>query len=81
MKCSRSDVRKKAHALPDLKFESQTLTSFAGLVIFQKFFMVIDLKTRLSRCFRHVNGGISRKLEAYATEKSDSYFSNGAKRI
>ncbi len=57
MKCSRSDVRRKAHALPNLKFESQTLTSFAGLVIFQKFFMAIDLKRRLSSCFRHVNRG------------------------
>ena len=57
MKYSRSDVRTKAHALPDLKFESQTLTSFAGLVVFQKFFMAIDLKARLSACFRHVNAG------------------------
>lgn len=57
MKFSRWDVRRKAHALPNLKFESQTLTSFAGLVVFQKFFMAIDLKARLSRCFRHVNGG------------------------
>jgi len=40
-----------------LKFESQTLTSFAGLVIFQKFFGAIGLKTRLYSCFRHLNGG------------------------
>ena len=57
MKCSRSHVRRKAHAVPNLKFEDQTLTSFAGLVIFQKFFMAMELKTRLSSCFRHVNGG------------------------
>lgn len=57
MKFSRSDVRCKAHALPELKFESQTLTSFAGLVIFQKFFATIDLKARLRGCFRHRNGG------------------------
>jgi hypothetical protein len=57
MKCSRSEVRRKAHALPALKFESQTLTSFAGLVVFQKFFMAIDLKSRISTCFRQLNGG------------------------
>ena len=57
MKYSRSDVRKKAHTLPNLRFEDQTLTSFAGLVIFQKFFIAIKLKARLSGCFRHVNGG------------------------
>jgi hypothetical protein len=40
-----------------LKFENQTLTSFAGLVVFQKFFTAIDLKARLGVCFRHLNGG------------------------
>jgi hypothetical protein len=57
MKCSRSDVRKKARSLPKLKFEKQTLTSFAGLVIFQKYFASIDLKSRIRECFRHVNRG------------------------
>lgn len=57
MKCSRSAVRKKAHALPELRFENARLTSFAGLVLFQKFFAALDLKARVSRCFRHVNGG------------------------
>ena len=36
MKCSRREVRGKAHALPTLKFENQSLTSFAGLVVFQQ---------------------------------------------
>ena len=57
MKFSRSDVRRKAHALPELKFENQTLTSFAGLIIFQKLFAAMDWKARLSRCFRQLNGG------------------------
>ena len=57
MKFSRSDVTRKAYALPELKFENQTLTSFSGLVIFQKFFAAMDLKVRLSGCFRHLNGG------------------------
>lgn len=57
MKFSRSAVRRKAHALPELKFENETLTSFAGLIIFQKFFAAIDWKARVSRCFRHLNGG------------------------
>ncbi len=54
MKFSRSDVRRKAHALPELRFENHTLTSFAGLVIFQKFFATINLKTRLATCFSHL---------------------------
>ena len=51
MKYPRSQVQSKAHALPELRFEDQALTSFAGLVIFQKFFASIDLKNRLRRCF------------------------------
>src|SRR5208283_3550279 len=53
MKSSRRQVRRKAHALPALKFESQSLTSFAGLVLLQQFFAVIRLKSRLARCFVH----------------------------
>ena len=51
MKFSRSETRSKVHALPEVRFESQTLTSFAGLVLIQKFFAAIDLKAQLSRRF------------------------------
>ena len=53
MKRSRKDVRTKADATPQLKFEDQRLTSFAGLVVFQKLFRVLNIKSRLDRCFRH----------------------------
>ena len=53
MKASRSEVRKKTHVIPVLKFEDQALTSFAGLVIFQKFFTAIKLKSQLRECLRH----------------------------
>ena len=51
MKYRRSEVRSTARALPQLRFEDQTLTSSAGLVLFQKFFASIDLKSRRHRCF------------------------------
>ena len=57
MKSSRRQVRRKAHALPALKFENQSLTSFAGLVVLQQFFAVLRLKARLARCFRPSDGG------------------------
>jgi len=57
MKPSRSDITRKAHRIPKLKFENQSLTSFAGLVLFQQFFAGIDLKSRLGSCFRHLRGG------------------------
>ena len=57
MKLSRFDVRTKAHALPELNFENETLTSFGGLIIFQKFFSAIHLRARLGTCFRHLASG------------------------
>jgi len=57
MKLARSSVRRQAHAIPALKFENHALTSFAGLVLFQQLFAVLDLKTRLRRCFRGQDGG------------------------
>ena len=57
MKHSKSAVLRKAHGIPQLRFENQSLTSFAGLVIFQRFFAIIDLKGRLGGCFRHLASG------------------------
>ena len=57
MKCSRTSVRTKATAIPELRFEDQRLTSFAGLVVIQRFFQTILFKTRLQRCFRHLSQG------------------------
>jgi len=53
MKSSRSAVAYKTRTLPQLRFEDQALTSFSGLVIFQKLFDQLDLKNRLRGCFRH----------------------------
>jgi len=57
MKSSRKKVRCKPHAIPQLKFENQSLTSFSGLVILQQFFAVLKLKARLAGCFAHQTTG------------------------
>ena len=57
MKNSRKSVRMKAASIPTLRFEDQRLTSFAGLVVLQRFFQLISLKTRLQQCFRHLAKG------------------------
>jgi hypothetical protein len=57
MKYSRRQVQGKASALPVLKFENQSLTSFSGLVIFQRFFALLRLKARVARCFAHQRAG------------------------
>jgi len=54
MKCSRSDVRSKTHTIPFLRFEDQKLTSYSGLVIFQKLFEHLHIKSRLRQCFKHL---------------------------
>ena len=57
MKRSRKDVTRKASEIPQLRFEDQRLTSFAGLVVFQKLFQVLQLRTRFSRCLAHQGVG------------------------
>ena len=58
MKLSRCQVSAPVRAIPEIRFEEQgetTLTSYAGLVIFQKLFGAIGLHERLRRCFQHVD--------------------------
>ena len=54
MKLSRADVRGKATLGMELRFETQNLTSYSGLILFQHFFSLIGIKERLWRCFRHL---------------------------
>jgi hypothetical protein len=54
MKLSRKQVQSKTHAVPELRFEDQKLTSFAGLFVFQLLFQRLDLRNRLRDCFRHL---------------------------
>lgn len=54
MKLSRNQVQSKTHAVPELRFEDQKLTSFAGLFVFQLLFQRLDLKRRLRDCFAHL---------------------------
>ncbi|MFT7561744.1 MAG: hypothetical protein ACI93R_003675, partial [Flavobacteriales bacterium] len=35
MKYSNIDINSKTHAIPDVRFEEEKLTSFGGLVVFQ----------------------------------------------
>ena len=57
MKRSKTDVRGKAMVVPEVKFECQSLTSFSGLVIWQRFLAMIGLKRRLHQSLRHLSGG------------------------
>lgn len=54
MKHSKAAVRGKARSTLDVRFESQNLTSYSGLILFQRFFSHVGLKEQLWGCFRHL---------------------------
>ena len=54
MKLSKAEVRGKATLGIEIRFETQNLTSYSGLILFQHFFSLIGIKERLWRCFRHL---------------------------
>jgi hypothetical protein len=57
MKSSKREIQSRVHKMPILRFIDQTLTSFAGLIIFQPLLSKLDLKRRLRSCFKHLNIG------------------------
>jgi hypothetical protein len=57
VKFKRSEVIAKVSRIPDIRFEDQeetSLTSFAGLVIYQSLFGRMKIKQRLQKCFQHL---------------------------
>jgi hypothetical protein len=54
MKCSRASIHRKTYRIPEIRFEDQRLTSFAGLILFQSLFNRLGLKEQLTGCFRHL---------------------------
>ena len=53
MKFSRNEINSRVHKVPEIRFEDQKLTSFAGLVVIQSLFARLRLKERLRTCFDH----------------------------
>jgi hypothetical protein len=54
VKYSKNEIYSRVRKIPEIRFEDQRLTSFAGLVIFQSLFYELRLKERLWRCFTHL---------------------------
>lgn len=57
MKCSRATIHRKTHAVPELRFEDQQLTSFSGLVLLQPLLKRLQFKDRLCAALRPSDGG------------------------
>ena len=57
MKPKRSDLESKAGSIQELRFETQQLTSFSGLVVIDALFRRLGLAERLQRAFRGAKDG------------------------
>ena len=54
MRFAKSDIYTKASSIPKLRFEDQQLTSYAGIVVFQKLFAQLNLKERIRKACAHL---------------------------
>src|SRR5512136_1429087 len=54
VKSSKVEIVTREHKIPEIRFEVQRLTSFAGLVVFQGLFKELAIKQRLQNCFSHL---------------------------
>src|ERR1700730_396978 len=54
VKLAKADIYSQASSIPALKFEEQQLTSFAGLIVFQKLFERCRLRERLHEACAHL---------------------------
>jgi hypothetical protein len=54
VKFSKTKIFSRVFKIPEIKFEDQRLTSFAGLVLYQPLFEQLQLKERFKRCFAHL---------------------------
>jgi hypothetical protein len=62
MRSSKAQILSRVHAVPDLRFSDQSLTSASGLIVFQVLFARLDLRRKLRDCCRHVHGSGDFKL-------------------
>jgi len=56
VRLSRDQIYTRACSIPKLRFEEQQLTSFGGIIVFQKLFEKLNLKERLRQCCAHLLG-------------------------
>ena len=56
MRVSKDQIYTRACSIPQVRFEDQQLTSFGGIVVFQKLFGKLNLKERLRQCCAHLAG-------------------------
>jgi hypothetical protein len=53
VKVSKAQFHARVQSIPELRFEDQRLTSFAGCILFQALFEKLRLAQRVQECFEH----------------------------
>ncbi len=54
MKYSKREIISRVYKIPEIRFENQKITSFAGLILLQPLFTKLRLKEKLRGCFSHI---------------------------
>ena len=54
MRVAKSQIYTRASSIPTLRFEDQELTSYAGIVVFQKLFAKLNFKERIRKACAHL---------------------------
>lgn len=73
MRLSKAQTTSRVHALPTLRFETQRLTAFSGLVLLQVLLRRLRLKERLNQCL-----GPDAGRGSYGRNRSGPLLSRGA---
>jgi hypothetical protein len=55
VKFRRAQIHSRVSKIPEIRYQDQRLSSFAGVVILQALFTHLNLKERLLSCFSHLN--------------------------
>jgi len=54
VRISKAQILRRVYSIPEIRFEDQRLSSFAGMVVVQELFKRLQLRRRLQGCFRHI---------------------------
>jgi len=54
VRISKAQILRRVYSIPEIRFEDQRLSSFAGMVVVQELFKRLQLRSRLRGCFLHI---------------------------
>ena len=54
MRISKAHILRRVYSIPEIRFEDQRLSSYAGMVVIQELFKRLQLRGRLRSCFLHL---------------------------